>query len=127
VRFREIDALGYFSTRLLGQVALPSVTAAAQQREERIRAKLSQPAPGTAERIRRIIEDNTRQLLRGALETSVVALRVCACARMVPESEWVYPYDCCPDCAERAMQAADNWREAWFERDRERLIAVQED
>lgn len=46
----------------------------------------------------------------------------CGCSRLVPEYEWVYPHDCCDDCATRLDHIADDPRSLTREQDRDRLI-----
>ncbi len=53
----------------------------------------------------------------------VIEWRVCGCSRLVWSQSWVYPHDCCEDCAERMDRVCDSWRECMQEDDRDRLLA----
>lgn len=58
----------------------------------------------------------------GPFGRGLLGERLCACSRVVPESEWVEPHGCCDDC----YWALPDSREARFqlqcEDDRERIV-----
>lgn len=49
-------------------------------------------------------------------------MRRCVCSRVVPVSEWVYPYDCCPDCANELDRIGNDHRAFLYEMDHDRLV-----
>lgn len=84
--------------------------------EKKIHAEYHSDGPVPAE-VMEQIQKGYPGLVMGNSRT-----RVCACSRVVPESEWVYPYDCCSECADHAANVGDNWREFTREEERLRLL-----
>lgn len=132
MRLREYSEVGYLMQQWLG-VLVPGafreeVRRAAKAQGKSVGMRTVAPRmirePGQYEDIRPITAAmiEGERLLQRARDT-----KLCACSRVVPEREWVYPHDCCSDCAARLDDIADNHREFARDADRDRLIDEERD